>query len=519
MRGRWVIGAALAAPSLVFALWLRQGWGGVFATRVVDDIGLLVFAVFAAVCCALAARRCRGRQRGSWLAMAAGLGAWSLGELIWCCYELVASREAPFPSLADASFLLFPIGAGIALLLFPAGHSSQSRGRLILDGILVAGSLFVVSWVSALGSVYRAGGASRFTFAVSLAYPIADLVIMTMTIIVLARAQTVHRASLGLLGAGIMLMALADSGFVYLAATGAYHSGSLIDLGWLAGFAVLGLAALSSTPHSPGEEDPVQVPTRTRLWLPYLPLLVAGTVGVSHVLPTFNSGPLPAIALILVATLLVRQVIVLTENRRLLLVITRQALSDPLTGLANRALFTDRLDHAVQRQRRELTPLAVLCLDLDHFKQVNDTLGHPAGDELLIRVAERLTGCLRSTDTVARLGGDEFAVLIEDGADNALLVAHNVAEAFTPGFVFEGHPLTVRASIGLATATAEARDVSSETLFKQADLAMYSAKRDRTGDVHIYTPALQAVGPARTTPEPPPAQGRDRRPAYRGLAS
>ncbi|MCW2522767.1 MAG: putative rane protein [Frankiales bacterium] len=503
-RRLWYVAAGLAVPMLVFGLWLGNQWAGAFATRAVDDLGLLIFAASASVCSLWAAQKGRGRQRRSWLAMGLGLGAWTVGEVIWCYYELWRGREqAPFPSAADPAFLLFPVGAAAALFLFPAAHRGQSRTRLILDGVIVAGSLFVISWVSVLGGVYRAGGDSHFAFDVSLAYPIADLVTVTMTILVLARAHTTQRLTLGLLATGVVLMAFSDSAFVYLTAHDSYHSGSLIDLGWLAAFSALGLAALSSTHHPTDELESVRGSTSARLWLPYLPLVFAGIVGVHRVLPGLDSGPLPLTAVILVIAMLVRQFVVLADNRRLLATVERQAFHDPLTGLANRALFTDRLDHAVRRQNRDLKPLAVLCLDLDDFKLVNDTLGHPAGDELLIRVAERLIGCLRSTDTVARLGGDEFAILVEEGAGDALLAAARVLETFQPPFTVGGRPLAMHASVGLTIATAEATDVAADDLLKQADLALYAAKKAGGSDLHIYTPQLRLAAGDLTRELPP----------------
>ncbi|HZC51143.1 MAG TPA: GGDEF domain-containing protein [Mycobacterium sp.] len=487
-----IAAAAMAAPLIVLAVWLWQGWGGAFTAKAADDLGQLFFAGLASVCALRAAARNAGRARGSWLALGVGLAAWAAGELMWCYYDLWPDvNHVPFPSVADAGFLLFPIGAGLALLLFPAARGGQSRGRLILDGALVAGSLFVVSWVSALGDVYSARSDGDLAFMVSLAYPVADLVIMTMAIVVLARARTAHRLSLVLLSAGIMLMAVSDSAFVYLNAIGAYHSGSLTDLGWAAAFAALGLAALSS--RSETENDPVQQSANAWFWLPYLPVLIAGAIGLRHAMSSLGSSPVPAVAVILVATLLARQLVVLAENRRLLLTVTHQALRDPLTGLANRALFLDRLNQAIQDRRRELTPLAVMSLDLDHFKQVNDTLGHPAGDELLVRVAERLLGSVRTTDTVARLGGDEFAVVIQGDVADALLVADRVAEAFTRPFILEGHPCPAKPSIGLTVAAGEAADITIEDLLKQADLAMYEAKKTRNGHVHTYTAELHST--------------------------
>jgi hypothetical protein len=132
-----------------------------FAVRAADDLGLLMFAAFGTSCCLLAAARTDGRHRGTWLAMGAGLGAWSLGEVVWCYYELLKGLpQAPFPSPADADHLIFPVGAAMALIGFPGGRVEQSRPRLVLDGMIVSGSLFIV---------YHAGAVSSFALGVSLA--------------------------------------------------------------------------------------------------------------------------------------------------------------------------------------------------------------------------------------------------------------------------------------------------------------------------------------------------------------
>jgi diguanylate cyclase len=326
---------------------------------------------------------------------------------------------------------------------------------------------------------------------------------VTMTLLVLIRAHTSQHLTLGLLSAGIGLMALSDSLFAYLTAISAYRTGSMIDVGWLIAFLLFGLAAMSSNTAATFDGQAVEVPGRGRLWLPYVPLLLAGAVGLHRTLPGLKSGPVPAVALLLVLVVLIRQFITVAENRRLLVTVAHQAFHDPLTGLANRALFTDRLDHAVHLQQRDQRPLAVLCLDLDDFKLVNDSLGHAAGDGLLVRVAERLIGCLRGSDTVARVGGDEFAVLIDDGGDSPLAVAERLVEAFGAPFMIDGHALSVRPSVGLATASAVADGVSAESLLKQADLAMYAAKRRGAGGVEMFQPDMYVAKPDGSSQEDP----------------
>ena len=191
---------------------------------------------------------------------------------------------------------------------------------------------------------------------------------------------------------------------------------------------------------------------------------------------------------ILVISVLARQFFVLRENQRLLAEVAREAYHDHLTGLANRANFLDRLERAMGRRRRTGEPVAVLCLDLDNFKAVNDALGHPAGDELLIRVAGRLTSMLGATWTVARLGGDEFAALHEGHVD-ALTAANSVLDAFGTPIIVDGVPQTVRPSIGLTVAGSKT-DHTADDLLLNADLAMYAAKRDGGGCVRSFVPDL-----------------------------
>jgi diguanylate cyclase (GGDEF)-like protein/PAS domain S-box-containing protein len=185
-----------------------------------------------------------------------------------------------------------------------------------------------------------------------------------------------------------------------------------------------------------------------------------------------------------------------TERRALERELEHQAFHDRLTGLANRALFRDRLEHALARRNRNQHPVAVLLLDLDDFKVVNDSLGHAAGDRLLVLVAERLRGRLRAADTTARMGGDEFAVLLDDpaAADEATHVAERLIDALAAPYQLDGRELFVRASIGVALAARTGQP--ADELLRDADMAMYAAKARSRGGYQIFQPALHeaAVG-------------------------
>jgi diguanylate cyclase len=171
-----------------------------------------------------------------------------------------------------------------------------------------------------------------------------------------------------------------------------------------------------------------------------------------------------------------------------------QALHDGLTGLPNRTLLRDRIGQAIRQADRELGPMALALLDLDRFKEVNDTLGHHYGDQLLIQVGQRLQATLRAVDTVARLGGDEFAVLLPriETAEGAVQVARKLQAALHEPFLVEGLSLDVEASIGLALYPDHGND--PEELLQHADIAMYVAKDTHAGFV-LFDPTLDQHSP------------------------
>ncbi len=163
---------------------------------------------------------------------------------------------------------------------------------------------------------------------------------------------------------------------------------------------------------------------------------------------------------------------------------------DPLTGLPNRLLLNARMEHSLARARRNNSQLAILFLDLDHFKNINDTLGHPIGDLLLQETAHRLTGCVREEDTVTRLGGDEFTLLLEDQRNSryASDVAQKIIAALAERFVLQGHEVFVTCSIGISIFPSDGDNVT--TLFKNADSALYRAKEQGRNNYQYYTEEL-----------------------------
>ena len=468
-----------AAAILVFAVWFAAGWGGSSAISALRFAGGVGFPAFAAVSAAVAARRGRGRQRQAWLVMTFGLVALEFGSITVLYHRIVRGSVIPlYPPAAMVGFLIFPLVACVALLIFPSGYPGVARFRMLLDGAIVGASLFVVAWVTLLRAVYPETGVSRLDEFLSIACPIAGVVTVTVAVLGLARANAHWRQTMTVLTIGLTLIAAAGGAYVFSLARHSYLADSAWNMEWPAGLVLLGIAALNCPPDTP-ETCPSRSGRahRSRCGCPTFRWPSQAVSNSSRPATVLKSDPAFAAVPWLVIAVLARQFLVVAENRRLAHSVSDQALRDPLTNLANWVLFHDRLDHAVQLYHRDQRSLAVLSMDIDDFKLINDNLGHAAGDALLVQAAQRLLSCVRSGDTVARLSGDEFAVLIEDAGENAHLIVYQILEAFERPFSADGEVIFMRPTAGLAVAGVNDPDLRAVELLKHADSALASAKQ------------------------------------------
>ena len=475
-----VLGVAVAAAAffLTFALWLQRGWGGPSVVSAVGDIGSVLAGCFAVFCALATMRRSAGRRRRAWCMLAAAIGCWVLGDSVWALHSLVL-RASPFPSPADIGYVLFYLCACAALLLLFSA-SGRLLIRVLFDGLMVAGSVFIIFWSAGLSEVFDSSDGRWFAFTMSVAYFMADLLLITVAALILLTAPTGQRAVLVTFTLGIGLLAVADGLFAVLDARGQYRSGGYVDMAWVAGLLLLGVAATVGARVDHHATDTALIPSRVAFWLPYVP--VTGAVVV--VVDSRGSAPLLLASLLVVFAVVGRQFVVADENSRLLASLSEQASRDSLTGLANREMFRDRLTRALTAPHRDRRGVALLSVDLDDFKSVNDSLGHIAGDALLIAVAERLRRCVPADQVVARLGGDEFAVLLIDSSESPHQIAHQVFSSFDNPFPVDGHHVLARASVGVTT-TDGGESFEVDALLKQADMAMYSAKRNGGGVRHF----------------------------------
>ncbi|MEV6648755.1 EAL domain-containing protein [Amycolatopsis sp. NPDC051371] len=484
-------------------------WGDTFALWI-DDAMQLSAGVAAVVCGVLVARRVRGHQRWWRVLVAVGMAGWSLGQCVWSWYQLIDGRGLPSPSLADVGYLSFPVFALAALFVLARARIRPDRERfqpaqwtahfgvaVVLDGLIVTGSLFILTWTAALGQLVRATAPDKLTWAVAISYPLSDLVIVVVAVllVVFDRVDRPYRKNLLLAAVGIVALAASDSVFAYLVSIGAESMKPWSDGGFVLGPLFIAFALLVTPGQRRHDEaGPVGGVDWWQLALPYVPVTAVALLITGQLLAGAGPDVVEVVVGVLVVFLvLARQLLSLLDNRLLLRRVydgqqqlTHQAYHDPLTGLANRALFADRLDRAVEAVDR---PLVLLFVDLDDFKEVNDRFGHAGGDVLLHAVAQRLLSCVRAGDTVARLGGDEFAILLEGELDAPQAVADRIQGALRRPFAVHGTLVSVRASMGLVVPDPAEPLVTSDVLLGRADTSMYAGKRLGKDTTVVYRPS------------------------------
>jgi diguanylate cyclase (GGDEF)-like protein len=438
-----------------------------------------------AVMCWQAAGRVHG-QRLAWLALMVALLTNVLGNVV---YTLVIARMEvePYPSLADFFYLASYPALYVAIIGLLRARVRRFPASMWLDGLVGGFGAAAVAVAVLLAPSLEATGGDPAAVAVNLAFPVADVLLLALLVAVGAMLGVRTEPSLLLVGGGLVFFLIGDIVFLDLIARDVYVEGGVLDLSWLAGVVLLSLAGHVARPGDDVTLTPVDAsPSRVGWRVIAVPLV---SNAASLVLLGVGRGDdLSAVAgwcaIASVLAGLGRTVATLHEIRALQGV-RQEARTDELTGLPNRRALLERATDALHAATAE-EPVALLLLDLDGFKEVNDSLGHHAGDELLRLTGARLGGVLRAEDLLARLGGDEFAVLLADTAlRDAELKAAELRTLLREPFAVEGIRLHIGVSIGIASGPVPAGTVSE--LLRYADVAMYVAKSSGSG-VHVHVP-------------------------------
>ncbi|MFD7320198.1 putative bifunctional diguanylate cyclase/phosphodiesterase [Streptomyces sp. NPDC059875] len=628
-----VLGLICAA----YATGAALGWGSEQLALVMGDFGLSAAALAAGVSCFLYTRLRESRFRPAWLLFAFSSTMAAAGNAVWGWYEVVLGRDVPSPSLADLFFLLFAPPAIVGLLVLAKKPVTRAGWVCLgLDAWLIGGSLLTLSWSLALAHTAHFQGESVSQAALSLAYPLLDIVLVSMVLALHFRRSNVNRSATNTAIAALALTVLCDALFTSPLLRENYTSGQLLDAGWFAGSLLLAYApwGVRRTGESASSPRGQRLPSRPvagslAALTPYLAaavctlgilynvvegrrvdrvvvftgctvvlalvvrqgimlldnialthelaqkenhfrslvqgssdvIMIAAPTGILRYVSPAASGVYGREAEDLIGSELaslihpedlggvvheVRRFLAappseepttriecrfrsgrgdwlnvestvnrhqgglifnsrdVTERVRLQAQLQHNAEHDPLTDLPNRALFTQRVRKALTGRRSSDPGTAVLFIDLDGFKGVNDRLGHQAGDELLVQAARRLQDSVRAGDTAARLGGDEFAALIlGDGSRDSgarEYQVHEIADRLRltlsqPYRLEGGNEVRVAASIGVAFAEP---GIGAGDLLRNADLAMYRAKAAGKDRVEMYAPQMQAEVVRRT---------------------
>lgn len=479
----WGCGIVLI-PILVQSI---TGWGDEHAL-LINDMARIPVTLLTAV---LSLRLLRGTvlnpsQHRAWRWLAAGYVCQFAAHLASLIQALLPQPPA-YPNAADYIFTIaIPLSVVGLLLLAGAPRHHAERLKTLIDAVTVLVGASMAIWYLEIAPIVQIPGADLEMLVFSAAVPVLDLVLIFALVVLVMRGATAT-LPVRLLAGSAALKVVADTAYtiVYVQFGTALAPGTWPFLLW----ATADLLALLAVHHqSRCKDEPADDAHRPRhrvSWLPYGAIVLAfGLLAfVGRHQSLYALGGMILGSIVLTALVIARQILAQHDNRRL-------AVTDPLTKLSNRALFTDRLIEVIRQPVSRNRHHALLLIDLDRFKPINDVYGHEAGDAVLMAVGSVLRSVIRSGDTAGRLGGDEFALLLPDLPSPAMAegVARRLIEALRTPVVFGEVLLSVEASIGVAFH--DETVTSPEKLIANADAAMYAIKRSGRGDFGVYHPDM-----------------------------
>jgi len=465
------------------------------------------------------------KEKGSvlnrgWFFIAAGQTSVLVGDIFFALIFLVRG-EPPFPSIGDFFYLLYYPFLFLGILQFKSKEKIKfSLVELALAGIIINTAVIYII-VFLLLPLTNGSPSDVISLLISFAYPINDLILLLALVFLLFQSSTIiHPLPTGTIANGIFLLLVVDVLYGSLAYSGQYQSATLIDTFYLLSYMVIGLAGvfqinLADQP-SQYNQSFHNFLTQIRLWILFFAIMgqfallvfmelipelrvyrwwilgglaVTMAMGIFIIIKTLEENRNLVAQLQIINQQLeerVRQRTAELEKSRLLL--EQQANYDYLTQIPNRAYFINLLKKEIERRKNKSEKFYLLFLDLDRFKDINDTAGHHIGDELLIKVAQRLRSCVRERDQVARFGGDEFVVLITEPVheQTVQMISNRIIERINEPFSIKTSHYKIGVSIGVVSSE-YMPDVKSA--LQHADIAMYAAKNTGRNRIVYFDPA------------------------------
>jgi diguanylate cyclase (GGDEF)-like protein len=464
----------LGTAFVVLDDWFGVGGAGIDRAAEAWVYDLVVLA--AGLTCLLRARSAR-RERSAWTAIGVAILFWAAAELYWTA-EILDDPSPPYPSPADIGYLAFYPIAVLGLALLVRARARELNRQLLLDGLIAAlgtaalGTAFVFEYIA--GETSGTG----LQVATTLAYPLFDILVVALTVGIIALTSWHPRRAWTLVLAGFTTMAVADIVYALQSTSLAVPEGNFVDPIYLLAACFLAAGAWQF------REGEIRGGLRVEGWRELTVPAIFAAVMIGLFAMQFSrssSGLAAALTALTMIAVVVRLAFSVRENNLLL----EQARTDALTGLVNRGGMEIDLPAYCRRATVE-RPIAVLLFDLNGFKRYNDTFGHPAGDELLVRVGAELQRVVGGDGVAYRFGGDEFCLLITAERDRFEEIGRRAAIALTAS----QSGVTVSSSWGMATIPDEA-STPGEAL-QLADLRMYAQKESRRAS-RDYFPSAEST--------------------------
>ncbi|ETP67370.1 DUF4084 domain-containing protein [Planococcus glaciei] len=520
----------------VYYIWLFYGG----FTETVQTAGTYTIPFSASLVATLTLylvyRKKQGPRKYFWLLFALGCLSYAIAEGIRIYYSVIPKSEVPYPGWADLFYflqILFFIAAFLQQLWDKKKNTNQIK--FLFDICIIMAVFTAISWHYVIQYVFSEGSLSPALLATSIGYPVGDLLLFFCAISFYMRADILFpRPVLALICASAGVQIFADTAYLYYSTkSDSYVSGTLFDPLWTVGLLLTALAGIYALQEQRKETDAPSLAAGTvpandegvslRMLLPYFSLVLLFIVMVFE-----KDGPMNGLIVgagTSVALIILRQVFTMLENQKLLaqyhdltaileekieqrttelstkneqLAVAVQkmehmAYHDALSGLPNRRLFLNKLNAAIASAERHSHQLAVVFVDLDRFKNINDTFGHEFGDLLLQGFSKKMAENLRQIDTVSRQGGDEFTIILNDikATEDIVPLVKRIQSILEKPVVVNGQELHVSMSIGIAVYPQDGK--TTEELMKHADIAMYHAKENGKNNYQFFSDEMQST--------------------------